>query len=86
MVKKNLLQYLEAVVTIEPIPDAFFNPLYEKLKLYYVTGGMPESVLIWTEAKDVSVMQESLSNIINAYKCDFAKHPNLSEFPKISMI
>ena len=31
------------------LPDAFFNPLYEKLKMYYVTGGMPESVRMWTE-------------------------------------
>ena len=46
---ENLAQYLEQVDTLEPIPDAFFNPLYEKLKMYYVTGGMPESVLMWTE-------------------------------------
>ena len=83
---ENLAQYLEQVDTFEPIPDAFFNPLYEKLKMYYVTGGMPESVLMWTEARDVSAMQEALSGIIGAYERDFAKHPNLSEFPKISMI
>lgn len=83
---ENLAAYLENTNTIEPIPDAFFNPLYEKLKMYYVTGGMPESVLMWTNARDVSAMQEALSNIINAYERDFAKHPNISEVPKISMI
>lgn len=83
---ENLAQYLEQVDTLEPISDAFFNPLYEKLKMYYVTGGMPESVLMWTEARDISAMQEALSGIIGAYERDFAKHPNLSEFPKISMI
>ena len=83
---ENLAQYLESLDTIDPIPDAFFNPLYEKLKMYYVTGGMPESVLMWTEARDVSAMQEALSGIIAAYERDFAKHPNISEFPKISMI
>ena len=83
---ENLAAYLESVDTIEPIPDAFFNPLYEKLKMYYVTGGMPEPVLMWTEARDVSAMQEALSGIIGAYERDFAKHPNVSEFPKISMI
>ena len=41
---------------------------------------------MWTEARDVSAMQEALSGIIGAYERDFAKHPNLSEFPKISMI
>lgn len=83
---ENLVRFLESVDTIEPIPDAFFNPLYEKLKMYYVTGGMPESVLMWTEARDVPAMQEALSGIINAYERDFAKHPSISEFPKISMI
>ena len=83
---KNLSVYLETVDMIEPIPDAFFNPLYEKLKMYYVTGGMPEAVKMWTEARDVTAMQEALSGIIDAYERDFAKHPDISEFPKISMI
>lgn len=83
---ENLAKYLETVDNLEPIPDAFFNPLYEKLKMYYVTGGMPESVKMWTEARDVVAMQEALSGIIGAYERDFAKHPNISEFPKISMI
>ena len=83
---ENLANYLESVDTLEPIPEAFFNPLQEKLKMYYVTGGMPESILMWTEARDVSAMQEALSGIIDAYETDFAKHPNVSEFPKLSMI
>ena len=83
---ENLVKYLDSINTIEPIPDAFFNPLYEKLKMYYITGGMPESVLMWTEARDVSAMQDALSGIINAYERDFAKHPDAHEFPKISMI
>lgn len=83
---KNLAAYLENIDTLEPIPDAFFNPLYEKLKMYYVTGGMPEPVLMWTQDRDVSAMQEALSDIIGAYERDFAKHPNISEFPKIFMI
>ncbi|MFU0538250.1 ATP-binding protein [Gardnerella vaginalis] len=83
---ENLAKYIEQIDKIEPIPDAFFNPLYEKLKMYYVTGGMPESVLMWTKARDVNAMQETLFEIITAYERDFAKHPSVSEFPKISMI
>jgi len=83
---ENLVQYLNYVDTLHPIPDAFFNPLYEKLKMYYVTGGMPEPVLMWTEDRDVEAMQASLYNIISAYERDFAKHPDIKEFPKISMI
>ena len=83
---EHLVRYLEGIDRIGPIADAFFNPLYEKLKMYYVTGGMPESVLMWTEARDISAMQQVLSDIIRAYERDFAKHPNITEFPKISMI
>ena len=82
----NLSAFMDSVDSIEPLPDAFFNPLCEKLKMYYVTGGMPEPVLMWTEARDVAAMQTALSDIIDAYERDFAKHPSVSEYPKISMI
>ncbi len=82
----NLVTYLNSIDSIEPIPDAFFNPLYEKLKMYYVTGGMPESVFIWTQSRDTVAMQTALNDIIAAYERDFAKHPNISEYPKISLI
>ena len=45
--------------------------------MYYVTGGMPEPVKMWTEARDVDAMQEAMSGIIGAYECGFAKHPNI---------
>lgn len=83
---ENLANYLDTVDSLEPIPEAFFNPLYEKLKMYYITGGMPESVLMWTEARSVPAMQEVLSNIMDAYERDFGKHPDVTEFPKLSMI
>lgn len=83
---ENLAAYMDTIDVPGPIPDAFFNPLCEKLKMYYVTGGMPESVLMWTQARDVSAMQEALSGILGAYERDFAKHPDVSEVPKISMI
>ena len=83
---EKLVRYIESIDSIEPVPNAFFNPLYEKLKMYYVTGGMPESVLMWTEARDTLAMQEALSGIIGAYERDFAKHPDINEYPKISMI
>lgn len=54
--------------------------------MYYITGGMPESVLMWTQERDVDAMQKALSNIIGAYERDFAKHPDLKEFPKISSL
>ena len=82
----NLVTYMGSLDTIAPLPDAFFNPLYEKLKMYFITGGMPESVKIWTEYRDVDRMQQALSNILGAYERDFAKHLEPKNFPKISLI
>jgi predicted AAA+ superfamily ATPase len=82
----NFAAYMDSVDRMEAIPEAFFNPLYEKLKMYFVTGGMPESVRSWVQDRDVELMQQVLSNILGAYERDFAKHPDPKDFPKISMI
>lgn len=82
----NLVNYMESINTIETIPDAFFNPLSEKLKMYFVTGGMPEPVRLWAELHDVSISNKALSDILEAYERDFAKHPSIYEYPKLSLI
>ena len=83
---ENLKLFLDSLNDIENIPDAFFNPLYEKLKMFYVTGGMPEAVYMWTQERDIELVRKTLNNILEAYERYFAKHPNIYEFPKISMI
>ena len=60
--KQNLVDYLAGIDTLAPIPDAFFQPLYEQLKMYYVTGGMPEAVRNWTEFHDVRLIEEHSCN------------------------
>ena len=60
----NLAAYLEQIDTLEPIPDAFFNPLYEKLKMYYITGGMPESVGMSTPCRTLFLPSLTLMNAI----------------------
>jgi predicted AAA+ superfamily ATPase len=82
----NLAEYLRAVEDIAPVPDAFFNPLYEKMKMYFVTGGMPESVRMWTEDRDVKLVQQALSNILSAYERDFSKHAEKKDAPRLSLI
>lgn len=83
---QTLTTYLDSLDRIEPIPSAFFNPLCEKLKMYYVSGGMPEPLKLWTQERDVEAMQSALMNILNAYERDFAKYPDRNIFPKISAI
>ncbi|MBE6075400.1 MAG: ATP-binding protein [Selenomonas ruminantium] len=82
----NLATYLNQIDEIAPIPEAFFNPLAEKLKMYFVTGGMPEVVYRWVKTQSVGQIQSVLIDIINAYERDFMKHPETKEYPKIARI
>lgn len=82
----HLAEYLSQVKELEPLPDAFFNPLYEKLKMYFVTGGMPESVYAWVKEQDVALMQQILYDILDAYERDFGKHPDVKDIPKIRLV
>lgn len=83
---KNLLEYLNNIDGISPIPDAFFNPLIEKLKMYFITGGMPESVLVWTQDRDILAADNVLSDILLSYESDFGKHANTFDVNKIRLI
>jgi len=82
----ELSAYLEQLNKIETIPDIFFNPLIEKLKMYFLSGGMPEAAVTLIEKLDLSGTQEVLQNILNAYTLDFSKHAENRDIPKISYI
>ena len=41
---ENLVEYMKSINKVEKIPDIFFNQLEEKLKAYFIIGGMPEAV------------------------------------------
>ena len=80
------VDFLASVNEFVPVPDAFFTPLTEMLKHYFVTGGMPESVLAWTEDKDPREVDNVLSGIISSYESDFGKHAPAEDVPKIRYI
>lgn len=81
-----LASYLEEIKAIEPIPDIFFSRLVEKLKMYFITGGMPEPVIALLENQDMERTQHVLVNILKAYSLDFSKHISNKDIPKISYI
>ena len=80
----KLFSYLESISKVEPLPDIFFNPLKEKLKLYFVSGGMPEAVVTLLQEQDVAKTQQVLQNIANAYALDFSKYAAPRDVPKIN--
>ena len=83
---RNLVEYMRSVDEIGPIPELFASPLTEKLKMYFVIGGMPEAVRAWCEDGDVREVDRIQSEILDAYDHDFAKHADPYDVPKIRLI
>ena len=83
---KNLVDYMESINGFENIPEIFFSRLEEKLKAYFIIGGMPEAVNSWVTEKDISKVNKIQENILNAYEEDFSKHTTAIEANRISII
>lgn len=83
---ENLVDYMKSITSIENIPNIFFNQLEEKLKAYFIIGGMPEAVNAWVNEKYIQLVDKIQENILRAYESDFSKHTQNSEANKISLI
>lgn len=79
----ELYAYINQINKTEPIPDIFFNPLKEKLKKFFISGGMPEAAATLIGLQDVNQTQQVLQNILNAYTLDFSKHVENKNIQKI---
>jgi hypothetical protein len=84
--EQMLLDYLEEININTPVPQMFADKLITLLKMYYVTGGMPEAVAKWVDSKDVFEVERIQEVILNSYELDFAKHAPATDFPKLSLI
>ena len=84
--QKNLVEYMDSIKTIESIPNIFFDKLSEKLKAYFIIGGMPEVVNSWVINKDMEKVNKIQDNILKSYESDFSKHTSNIEANRISII
>ena len=83
---KNLVDYMDSIKAIENIPDIFFDKLSEKLKAYFIIGGMPEVVNSWVTDKDMVKVNKIQDSILKSYESDFSKHTSNVEANRISII
>ena len=83
---ENLVDFMKQIKKIENIPTIFETQLIEKLKVYYIIGGMPEAVYSWTTDKDIEKVNAIQQNILSSYENDFSKHVDAGTANKISLI
>jgi hypothetical protein len=84
---ENLVQYMESIDKIEKIPDIIYTQLNEKLKSYFIIGGIPEVVNTWVSTKDIESVNRIQKQILTGYENDFGKHSEtVNDVTKISII
>ena len=83
---ENLVEVMKQIKEIHEIPKIFESQLIEKLKIYYIIGGMPEVIYSWVNHKDIEKVNKIQKNILDSYEEDFSKHVDASEANKISLI
>lgn len=82
----GLIRYMDSLNLIEPIPAPFMSLFEERLKLYFMTGGMPEAVAEWIDRGDPEKLDRVMQNILTAYNIDFTKHLSPSVSRRVSRV
>lgn len=83
---ENFANYIQTIDFLENIPLAFSSPLEEKLRQYFVSGGMPGVVKNFVRNYDSTQAEYGLNELNDSYERDFARHADRGDFPKISLI
>jgi len=85
--KEPLLKnFIEEIVSLEPLAPNLHEKLLSYFKEYLFVGGMPEAVAEYIDSQNVSKVREIQTAILNAYSLDFAKHAPKEQIMKINQV
>ncbi len=79
-----LLESLEKMKSIEPLPEIIHKKLISLLKMYLYLGGMPEVLQDYLDNKDIASSRKIQNEILKAYQRDFSKYTNKTQAIKTS--
>jgi len=82
----KLIQYMEGIIKVEPLPAILHDKLSTYFKEYIYTGGMPAAVLEYLAKDDFNRIRKAQKDILEAYRLDFAKHAPPNIIMKINQV
>lgn len=71
---------------LEPLPEILFNQLTEQYRRYQVCGGLPKPCSHMLDGAGMSVIEQDLEDLRQAYEFDFTKHVDAKDIPRIREI
>lgn len=84
--EEYLYNYLNQLDFDEKISPPLVDGITGYYRDYILVGGMPEAVNTWVLTHDVGKVDTVLTEILNSYEFDFAKHAPSADYPKLSGI
>jgi predicted AAA+ superfamily ATPase len=78
---KKLCEYLSHIQLTDSIPESIHDKAIERLKLYFVLGGMPAVVQSYIDNNDLLRCQQLQAFILNTYRGDFGKYAHIVNPP-----
>lgn len=76
-------EWVEALETIDRLPEIIHNKLKSEYRRYLVCGGMPEAVMALLENRGMAEVEAKLQDILDLYELDFSKYADSKEIPRI---
>jgi len=58
----------------KPLPEPIHKQLIDRLKIFMLTGGMPEAVACYVQTNDLLKSHQIIEDIITAFRDDFSKY------------
>ena len=71
---------------IVPVSDQIHDFLIEKLRTYWLTGGMPECVKVFAETQSLKQTFQVQDEIIDSYRLDFNKYKPQTDVNCLNMV
>ncbi len=72
--ENQLLDFMGQLGIKDEIPVSVHEKLLELLRLYFITGGMPQVLACYAELKDLLQCRKIQTALLNTYRSDFGKY------------
>ncbi len=82
----DLATHIAAKADWDRLPESLHERLLGYLKIYMLTGGMPEAVALYCSTQNWEEVRRSQQAILRAYELDMAKHAPAPLIPKLYQV
>ena len=80
----SVCRYLDALESVEPLPEIIMTRVSESFRRFQVCGGMPAVASALLDGRGMDEVEDLLNGILSSYQLDFARHAPGKDIPRIT--